>query len=417
MEEETPEPVAVSAPQDAQPVPAPAPQGSSIEKKPAEKKKPRTAGGSGGGSNEKKEDGEGIKDIWAQLLEQQPEINNKEECAREASIVFIGPRHSGKSTMIHAYMFKDKEDTPKPTTSLDYKYTRSSVGMSIEKDLSHFWELGGGRALVNLMEICITPNTLENTLVVLNLDLSRQSAIIDDCQYWLEMLRARVRDCNTALHEKKSNIPKKLEAAQREQLGDQHEDLNRVDIIGIPVLIVANKYDYIKDENAEKLKVIAKSLRVLAHSQGCGLLYASKSHKPLLQTFRSRISRHVLNRPPSKTVQTDYTKPLSVPAGCDTFEDIGMPPESSGSQAPVMAWTEYFKKIFPLKNEDKEETILLDDVTLASEPVIDQMRAQKDEDLKQLKRKLQLKRRMKQVDVSEQQKKTKLGSFLECCMS
>lgn len=270
----------------------------------------------GGGNGEKKEPESGkekdkstVQDIWSQLLEQTK--NNKEneggaageETVREASIVFIGPRHSGKSTMIHSYMFKDKEDTPKPTTSLDYKYTRSSVGMSMEKDLSHFWELGGGRSLSHLLDICVAPETLKHTLVVINVDLSRPSFVLNDCLYWIEKLRARVKACIGELHKSGSTVPKTLEQEARNVFGNDHEDLARVDLFEIPVLIVANKYDLIKDKDAELLKVMSKSLRAIAHSNGCGLLYASKGHKVLLQTFRSRISRHVLNRPPSKTAQ------------------------------------------------------------------------------------------------------------------
>ena len=34
------------------------------------------------------------------------------------------------------------DDIPPPTTSLDYRYVRSSVGVSEEKDLTHFYEIG-----------------------------------------------------------------------------------------------------------------------------------------------------------------------------------------------------------------------------------------------------------------------------------
>ena len=167
--------------------------------------------------------------------------------------VFIGPRKSGKSTMIHGYMFKDKEDTPKPTTTLDYKvsdalcllktlfliylltqfvqtftrflyYTVHTIlcwheygerfvpflgaGYSYGAKTNcmckctwrcfdvaltsgsifpwsvhphfflQFFGTGGGRALVNLLDICIAPDTLEHTLVVINLDLSRYASIL-----------------------------------------------------------------------------------------------------------------------------------------------------------------------------------------------------------------------------------------------
>jgi hypothetical protein len=96
------------------------------------------------------------------------------------------------SNPVHPFV----EDVPPATSSVDYKYVRSSVGMTDEKDLTHFWEIGqslvqihhsarpgsltdlvpfagGGRGLVNLLDVALTADSIPNTLVVLVLDLSR----------------------------------------------------------------------------------------------------------------------------------------------------------------------------------------------------------------------------------------------------
>lgn len=346
------------------------------------------------------------KDIWQQLLELKAKEENESEAknsTREASIVFIGPRHAGKSTLIHSYMFKDKEDTPKPTTSLDYKYTRSSVGMSMEKDLSHFWELGGGRSLVTLMDICLTPDTLAHTFIIITLDLSRPSMVVEDLVYWLEVVRKRIKSSLGSMYQSHPLVPKELAESAKDIFGAEHPDLAQVDLVELPVLIVANKFDKFKDNEPAKLGVMAKTLRAIAHSNGCSLLYTSKRHKSLIQTFRSRISRHVLNRPPSKTVQFDHTKPLSVPGGADSFKDIG-PAEDSNNVCSAQAWIKTFAKYYPVNNKDRELIVAVDALKLDAEPVVDQMLAQKDEDLKQLRRRLQLKRRMKQNDQLELKK-------------
>jgi len=341
----------------------------------------------------------GIVDIWSQLLEKRDREEKDGQMAdslREASICFIGPRGCGKSTLIHAYMFKDKEDTPKPTTSLDYKYTRSSVGMSMEKDLSHFWELGGGRKLVSLMDICVTPETLQHTFAIITVDLSKPTAVIEELNYWLDTLRKRVKQCIAKLAE--SEVPKKCEEQVTAMFGEEHQDVDKVNLCPVPILIVAHKFDMFKDQESELLKVMSRTLRAIAHTNGASLLFTSKRHKPLMAAFRSRISRHVLNRPPSKTVQLDHTKPVCVPSGCDSFAQIGLPSDASSAQSPVQAWCTAFSKYFPLNDADREQNLTLDDLKLAPEPAVDQMLSQKDEDLKQIKRKMALKRRMKQVD-------------------
>mmetsp|Transcript_41031 Transcript_41031/g.80482 ORF Transcript_41031/g.80482 Transcript_41031/m.80482 type:complete len:449 (-) Transcript_41031:42-1388(-) len=363
----------------------------------AEEPKPRSKEEEGESSGVPTQDEE-VKDIWTQLLEMKSkeEKENPSSAMREANIVFLGPRHSGKSTLIHAYMHKDKEDVVKPTTSLDYKYTRSSVGMSMEKDLSHFWELGGGRALVNLLDIALTADTIAHTFALIVVDLSRPSAVVDDVQYWLGVLKNRVKAVVSQLSQSSSPLPKALLAEAKAQYGADHSELGQIDWLEVPVMIVAHKYDTFKDQEPELLKTMSKALRSIAHANGASLLYTSKMDKQLIHSFRSRISRHVLGRAPSKVLQGDYTKAISVPAGSDTFSNIGAAPDGRGGQ--VQAWIETHRKYFPPNDQDKEATLAVKDVVLNAEPLVDQMLAQKDEDLKQVRRKLQLKRRMKQAD-------------------
>lgn len=266
----------------------------------------------------------------------------------------------------------------------------------MEKDLSHFWELGGGRKLVNLLNICITPENLSQSLVVISVDMSKPSSIVDNLEFWLKTFRNRMKVCLGKLTA--SNIPKKLKDMAVTSFGADHSDINKVSLSEVPILIVANKFDLFMDSETELLKVMARTLRAIAHSNGASLLYMSKRHKALHQLYRSRISRHVLSRAASKTVQLEHSKPLSVPVGCDSFEDIGLPAEASSAQSPVQAWCAAFAKYFPANESDKEHADNLPELQLASEPQVDQMLAQKDEELKQIKRKMQLKRRMKQAD-------------------
>ena len=61
----------------------------------------------------------------------------------ECELLFVGAKNSGKSTLIHSFLMK--EDTPKPTSALEYRFARRSTGE--DKAVANIWELGGGSQL------------------------------------------------------------------------------------------------------------------------------------------------------------------------------------------------------------------------------------------------------------------------------
>ena len=61
----------------------------------------------------------------------------------ESELLFVGAKNSGKSTLIHSFLMK--EDTPKPTSALEYRFARRSTGE--DKAVANIWELGGGSQL------------------------------------------------------------------------------------------------------------------------------------------------------------------------------------------------------------------------------------------------------------------------------
>jgi dynein light intermediate chain 2 len=46
-----------------------------------------------------------------------------------------------------------RDEQPKPTTALEYTFGRRSKNNNMLKDVAHVWELGGGIALSNLIEV------------------------------------------------------------------------------------------------------------------------------------------------------------------------------------------------------------------------------------------------------------------------
>ena len=61
----------------------------------------------------------------------------------ESELLFVGAKNSGKSTLIHSFL--SKEEAPKPTSALEYRFSRRSTGE--DKAVANIWELGGGSQL------------------------------------------------------------------------------------------------------------------------------------------------------------------------------------------------------------------------------------------------------------------------------
>uniref|UniRef100_A0A2I3N4C2 Dynein cytoplasmic 2 light intermediate chain 1 n=2 Tax=Cercopithecinae TaxID=9528 RepID=A0A2I3N4C2_PAPAN len=78
----------------------------------------------------------------------------------EKSVFFIGSKNGGKTTIILRCL--DRDEPPKPTLALEYTYGRRAKGHNTPKDIAHFWELGGGTSLLDLISVPITSDTLRS---------------------------------------------------------------------------------------------------------------------------------------------------------------------------------------------------------------------------------------------------------------
>ena len=202
------------------------------------------------------------KDLWSQIIAEKLSSPSTPP-PREASLLFIGPHSSGKSSLIQAFMFKDREEVPKPTTALDYRYTRTSVKdqMSEEKSLSHFWELGGGATLKDLVGVAVKEGEgVKAVLVVIVVDCERVGMLVEDTLTYIDMARKKgdqllqqmkAAGSNVNRHTRPSpqlppslpssrplsrlivtcvpvvfQVPTQVAAAQKKRFGESHPDLS-----------------------------------------------------------------------------------------------------------------------------------------------------------------------------------------------
>lgn len=185
-------------------------------------------------------------DLWSQLVEQREKAKAATPDEPKApSVIFVGGRQSGKSTLMQGYFTKDKDDipVPKPTPCIDYAYARAGQN----EELTRLWEVGGGRPLSRLLSIPLSPASVENCLVVIVLDLSKPGKLITELEFWLNAVRITVADAVEKLKKQNASAAGKL-LEQSKQRMQNHKDADKINNLLVPILIVANKYDMIKDQ-------------------------------------------------------------------------------------------------------------------------------------------------------------------------
>lgn len=188
-----------------------------------------------------------ISDLW-NLSEQ---TAAQEPLTSERTILVLGERTSGKTTLINSFISQtSKDEETRPTVALEYTYARAPIGINSTRELGYIYELGGGRLLANLVSVPITAQTLSELLVVVVLDLSQPHKVIDSLLYWVQVIRNRISDILSHLH------PKEAQKFQKRitKKWSKHEDSSRLEPLPVPVLVMASKYDIFCDQESENRK-------------------------------------------------------------------------------------------------------------------------------------------------------------------
>ncbi|XP_068184394.1 cytoplasmic dynein 2 light intermediate chain 1 [Antennarius striatus] len=312
----------------------------------------------------------------------------------ERTVFLLGSKAGGKTSILLRCL--DRDEASKPTLALEYTFGRRAKGHNTPKDIAHLWELGGGTSLSDLVQIPITPFSITSLSVILVLDLSKPNALWGTMEKLLEVARSQVEKVfSKAQQQQKSKPGAKHQALQSAArvLPKDYPDRELISPFSVPLLIIGSKYDIFQELDSDKRKVVSKTLRFVAHYYAASLIFTSIKSESLMSKTKSFFSHLAFGVDRSKTVSSDPAKPLIIPAGSDSFSQIGAPPTtdvditSLHAKNPKDLWKKIFERVFPPEkvNEQKELKDPAKDPQY-SEPQIDAMRAQKDQELDQFKR-------------------------------
>ncbi|XP_043931007.1 cytoplasmic dynein 2 light intermediate chain 1 isoform X2 [Protopterus annectens] len=295
----------------------------------------------------------------------------------------------GKTTLI--LRFLDRDEAPKPTLALEYTFGRRAKGHNTPKDIAHLWELGGGTSLTELITIPINVSSIRTLSLVLVLDLSKPHDLWMTMEKLLQADRIQVNKVLTELGKTDSAGANELKRQIWKTVSKDHPDHELIDPFPIPLVIIGNKYDIFQDFDSEQRKVICKTLRCVAHYYGASLVFTSYKAEALVLKMRNLINHLAFGTERNKAVSVDYNKPLYIPAGLDSFNQIGSLSDTDigklRTQKLTEVWKIMFERVFPAKSTSGMKDIKdpAKDPQYA-EPEVDAMRAQKDQELEQYKR-------------------------------
>ncbi|CAF3621382.1 unnamed protein product [Adineta steineri] len=279
------------------------------------------------------------------------------------TVLFVGSRSGGKSTMVLRYLERTSE-TAKPTIALEYNYAKKpKTTDTVGKDIGHVWELGDGTFLTKLIDVVLTPETIEHASVVLVLDLSKEQELWYTYETLYDAIAKRVKHCINEAAKQNPNIKDKLKESINQRIGKANK--NDVEPLRIPLLIVGSKYDEFQKLEPEAKKTIIKTLRFLAFYHGATLLSYSEKQESVY--LKSAI-HHLLfdTNLPEKQPQIDYQKPLYIKSGSDTLEQVGPPPIPEyelgdlKEQTPLAVWRAAYCKRFPQEVEKRDPSLMQD---------------------------------------------------------
>ncbi|XP_046842817.1 cytoplasmic dynein 2 light intermediate chain 1-like isoform X2 [Xenia sp. Carnegie-2017] len=308
-------------------------------------------------STERKE-----KSLWDIAVNKRQEIeikNNGESIegknnhfSEELSILILGSKGSGKSTIV--LRFLDKDENPKPTVALDYTFGRRAKSHNMQRDIGHIWELGGGTFLSNLIEVPLKEETICTSSVLIVVDLSKPNELWLTLEVLLKSTRSAIDKLLSEIKNKNPSLANEIQEKAWKRFGDNHVDKSFLDPFPIPLGIVGTKYDIFQDFDPEKRKMISRTLRFIAHSNGAHLQYFSSKAEGLITRTRALFGGLLFR---------------------------------TQTRRPYDLWKAAFATVFP--EENYKDKLKNDDIThnaQYAELAVDAVRAQKDEDMERLKR-------------------------------
>ncbi|ACO67739.1 cytoplasmic dynein 2 light intermediate chain 1 [Micromonas commoda] len=345
----------------------------------------------------------GQKNVWTDVIDHNKSVaKQRGDSGRPDGVLFVvGSRGCGKTTLVNRLLYPDKTEVPKPTEGMEYNYARRASsgaggggGGVDRKDVAHVWEIAGSRHFADEVteqdNVFLGPRHVTTAVVAICVDLAKPHEAMRTAEYWLGRVHARCAKTFEKLAARGSRLPEQLVRRSERVFaaggggggaaGGAHEDAHSplVRHSGVTVLIVATKHDAWRRTDPERMKVLVRALRFLAHANAAGLFFLggfgaadgdSRADRSSLNDaddadeypgeMRSQFNqfRAYLNHlmfagadrkfPGRIAARLDHLRPVTCPVGGDRLSSIGVPKGAEGGGEPLRAWRDVTSRMFP----------------------------------------------------------------------
>eukprot|EP00391_Amoebophrya_sp_Ameob2_P003691 CAMPEP_0179004046 /NCGR_PEP_ID=MMETSP0795-20121207/13051_1 /TAXON_ID=88552 /ORGANISM="Amoebophrya sp., Strain Ameob2" /LENGTH=371 /DNA_ID=CAMNT_0020698193 /DNA_START=2008 /DNA_END=3123 /DNA_ORIENTATION=+ len=335
--------------------------------------------------------------------------------------LFVGKKKCGKTTLVERFINPSKEEFPKPTAALDYKFVRQDLQQG--KSIAHLYDCGQ-EPFADLVLRTSTSSPSATLCCVVVLDGTDPSSMLPSFIEWTSMLRTKLKAYNSNVQEAGGGSPSRsaVSAAQggpparppsaggvtsgttlfkRPDLAlagvdvEKLVDFHALRPFPVPLMIAVAKYDQmVAKMDAELRKVVIRGLRFFAHTLCAHFVCCAVQEKTAMNNFRGLLRGLLFNSATTVKPCLDMTKALCVPAGTDSLEKIGGP--VPGSAAEPSVWQRFLEQELPKRADlgsgqaankaGPEAAVTNADLAKFPEASIDGMVAQKGDELVQYKR-------------------------------
>lgn len=278
-------------------------------------------------------------DLW-QLAEADVGDELGGEEGEGSTVLVVGDKHAGKSSLIQSFMKPNSSKDPKPTFALDYNFVRrknagGSSGSSSSgsgpgaastgggsgggSNVAHLWELGGDIYEPKLLEIPLSVKALAVSSVIIVCDLSKPNNILSSLKRWISLVRDVILARLTAMQEAGNPKAAELKQGCTEAYGLTHPDIARVRPCEVPLYIVGNKYDTFKSAPSADRRTLLQVMRFISHYHGATLLLSSSFER---DSFRSLMNSACFGLPLKPSFEVGVDRANFVSVGRDDFVAI-----------------------------------------------------------------------------------------------